>query len=101
MPLAALLNATCKRTSISATAKENEPLNFKTCVSNLEEVLGQDIESLRVVSDALQVGVLIQHGVVGVQEKVQGVLIQEVHLGRERKKYFLVGMQKPNTQHIV
>lgn len=70
------------------------------CVSNLEEVLGQDIESLRVVCDALQVGVLIQYGVVGVQEKVQGVLIQEVHLERETETHcFLIGMQ--NQMHNV
>lgn len=50
--------------------------------SDLEEVLGQDGKPLRVVSDALQIGVLIQYGVVGVQEEVQGVLVQEVHLGR-------------------
>lgn len=68
------------------------------CVSNLEEVLGQDGKSLRVVSDALQVGVLIQHGVVGVQEKVKGVLVQEVHLERDTKIHFccLLGMQKQN-----
>lgn len=64
------------------------------CVSNLEEVLGQDIESLRVVCDALQVWVLIQHGVVRVQEKVQGVLVQEVHLWTDTKIHgFLIGMQ--------
>lgn len=38
------------------------------------------------VTDALEVGVLIQHRVVGVQEKVKGVLVQEVHLEKDRKK---------------
>lgn len=32
------------------------------------------------VTDALQVGVLIQHRVVGVQEEVERVLVEEVHL---------------------
>lgn len=38
------------------------------------------------ITDALKVGVLIQHGVVGVQEKVKGVLVQEVHLEQEKTK---------------
>lgn len=71
------------------------------CVSNLEEVLGQHSESLRVVGDALQVGVLVQHGVVGVQEEVQRILVQEVHLRRYKKMLFLNRHAKPNTQHVV
>lgn len=38
------------------------------------------------IADALKVGVLMQHGVVGVQEKVKGVLVQEVHLEQEKTK---------------
>lgn len=53
------------------------------CGSNLEEVLGDDIESLCMIADAFEVGVLIQHRVVGVQEKVKGVLVQEVHLEQD------------------
>lgn len=53
------------------------------CDSNLEEVFGDDSESLRMITDALEVGVLIQDSVVCVQEKVKRVLVQEVHL----KKY--------------
>ena len=52
----------------------------KMSYSNLEEVFGEDSKSLRMITDALQVGVLIQHSVVGIQEKVKGVLVQEVHL---------------------
>lgn len=48
--------------------------------SYLEEVLGDEVESLRVVADALQVGVLVQHRVVRVQEEVERVLVQEVDL---------------------
>lgn len=35
------------------------------------------------IADALEVLVLVQHSVVGIQEKVKRVLVQEVHL----KKY--------------
>lgn len=65
---------------IIVTPKENSPIISNMCGSNLEEVLGEDSKSLRMVTDALKVGVLIQDGVVGVQEKVEGVLVQEVHL---------------------
>lgn len=44
---------------------------LKRCGSNLEEVLGEDRESLRMIADTLQVGILIQHSVVGIQEKVE------------------------------
>ena len=46
----------------------------------LEEVLGDEVQPLRVVADALQAGVLVQHRVVRVQEEVQRVLVQEVDL---------------------
>ena len=46
----------------------------------LEEVLGDDIQALGVVGEALQVAVLVQHRVVAVQEEVERVLVQEVHL---------------------
>lgn len=32
------------------------------------------------IADALEVGVFIQHSVVSIQEEVQGVLVEEVHL---------------------
>lgn len=32
------------------------------------------------VTDALEVGVFIEHSVVSIQEKVKGVLVEEVHL---------------------
>lgn len=38
------------------------------------------------IADALQVGVLVQHSMVGIQEKVKGVLVQEVHLEQDTKK---------------
>lgn len=46
----------------------------------LEEVLSDERESLWMVTDALEVGILIQHCVVGVQEKVKRVLVQKMHL---------------------
>ena len=46
----------------------------------LEEVLGDEVQPVRVVADALQTGVLVQHRVVRVQEEVQRVLVQEVDL---------------------
>jgi hypothetical protein len=46
----------------------------------LEEVLGYDGEALCVIGGTLQVGVLIQHVVVDVQEELQRVLVQEVNL---------------------
>lgn len=36
------------------------------------------------ITDALKVGVFIQHSVVGIQEKVQGVLVEEVHLEKSK-----------------
>lgn len=44
------------------------------------------------VADALEVGILIQHRVVGVQEKVKRVLVQEMHLEQETKNLRLVCM---------
>lgn len=38
------------------------------------------------IGDALEVGVLVQHRVVGIQEKVEGVLVQEVHLEQDTKR---------------
>lgn len=32
------------------------------------------------ITDALEVGVFIEHSVVRIQEKVKGVLVEEVHL---------------------
>lgn len=58
--------------------------------SNLEEVLGDDSKSLCVISCVLQVGILIQHSVVGVQEKVKRVLVQEVHLEHGAKKVSMI-----------
>lgn len=42
------------------------------------------------ISCVLQVGILIQHSVVGVQEKVKRVLVQEVHLEQGAKKVSMV-----------
>lgn len=47
---------------------------------NLEEIFSDGGQPLRMVTDVLEVGVLIQYCVVSVQEKVERVLIQEVHL---------------------
>lgn len=66
--------------------KKKSPFILKMCGSNLEEVLGEDSESLCMIADALKVGVLIQHGVVGIQEKVKGVLVQKVHLEQDKNK---------------
>lgn len=51
----------------------------------LEEVLGDVGEALGVVANALEVCVLVQHRVVDIQEEVQRVLVQEVHLEMDRK----------------
>lgn len=56
------------------------------CGPNLEEVFGEDSKSLWMIANALEVGVLIQHSVIGIQEKVKGVLVQEVHLEKNTKK---------------
>lgn len=50
-----------------------------TC-SNLEEVFGEDSQPLRMITDALEVGVFVEDRVVCVQEKLKGVLVEEVHL---------------------
>lgn len=46
----------------------------------LEQVLSDEGQALHVVTHTLQVGILIQHSMVDVQEKVERVLIKEVHL---------------------
>lgn len=71
--------------SITLIPKKS-PFILKMCGSNLEEVLGEDSESLCMIADALKVGVLIQHSVVGIQEKVKGVLVQKVHLEQDKNK---------------
>lgn len=73
-------------TLITKKKKKKSPFILKICGSNLEEVLGEDSESLCMIADALKVGVLIQHSVVGIQEKVKGVLVQKVHLERDKNK---------------
>lgn len=91
MPLAALLNTTYippkKQTWANCCFQSYDERKgvsvFKMCGSYLEEVLGDDGESLWMIADALEVLVLVQHSVVGIQEKVKRVLVQEVHL----KKY--------------
>ena len=52
-----------------------QPL-FVGWVTYLEQVFGDDVEALAVVTDALQVGVLIEDCVVDVQEQVEGILVQ-------------------------
>lgn len=58
------------------------------------------------VTDALKVGVLIQHGVVRVQEKVEGVLVQEVHLESYKNNllFYLVHIRqhsKKNSGYVI
>lgn len=38
------------------------------------------------ITYVLKVWVFIQHSVVGIQEKLKGVLVQEMHLEQDRKK---------------
>lgn len=78
MPLATRLNATWRTADVSATRATWCPP--RATPPHLEEVLGYDGEALRVVRDALEVGVLIQDVVVDVQEELQRVLVQEVDL---------------------
>jgi len=56
------------------------PETAKRWAPYLEEILRYDGEALRVVSDALEVRVLIQDVVINVQEELEGVLVQEVDL---------------------
>ena len=88
IPLAALLNATYRKNKNRMSIipiKGRQKGVLKVRGSNLEEILGDDSESLCVIADAFEVGVLIQHRVVGIQEEVKGVLVQEVHLGEDTK----------------
>lgn len=53
------------------------------------------------ISDALQVGILIQHRVVGIQEEVKGVLVQEVHLEQDKKDdKWLFGTHTSIRKHL-
>lgn len=45
-----------------------------------EQVFGDDIQSGRVVLDRTEFWVTVQHGVEHIEEKLEGVLVQEVHL---------------------
>lgn len=67
-----------RKQSLKIDSNQNN-ISAGTC-SNLEEVLGEDGESLRMIADALEVGVFVEHRVVRVQEKLEGVLVEEVHL---------------------
>lgn len=62
------------------TSQLPSPETAKCWALYLEEILCYDGEALRVVSDALEVWVLIQHVVINVQEKLEGVLVEEVDL---------------------
>lgn len=85
MPLATRLNATWGREratlrSLSHDLPPSRPDRAKRRALYLEEILRYDGEALRVVGDALEVGVLVQNVVINVQEELQGVLVQEVDL---------------------
>lgn len=87
MPRATRLNATWRqgtqraiRTLLSLDAHPRPPHQGSQPALYLEEVLGDDGQALRVVGDALQVGVLVQDVVVDVQEELQRVLVQKVDL---------------------
>lgn len=71
------------RPLLHSSRKENQAFIHQSRVSNLKKVFGDDSESLRMVADVLEVGVLVQHCVVRVQEEVKGVLVKEVHLKGE------------------
>lgn len=60
---------------------------FEMC-AYLKEVLGDVGEALSVVANTLEVSVLVQHRVVDIQEEVQRVLVQEVHLETDRYSTF-------------
>ena len=53
-------------------------------VGDLEQVFGDDGESLRVVLLVLQVGIVVEDGAEDVEEEVQRELVQEVHLKHTR-----------------
>lgn len=88
MPLATRLNATWGREwptlrSLSHDLPPSRPDRAKRQVLYLEEILRYDGEALRVVGNALEVGVLVQNIVINVQEELEGVLVQEVDLEGE------------------
>lgn len=53
---------------------------------NLEEILCDDGKTLRMVCDALQIGILVQDIVIDIQEKLERILVQKVDLKEKRKK---------------
>lgn len=71
---------TCTRASKQIPKKQNVWLIY------LEEVLSDEGEPLCMIAYALEVGVLVQHRVEGVQEKVKRVLVQEVYLEQDANK---------------
>lgn len=91
MPLATRLNATWaqeQETLLLPRDRVRPPPPPGKPAPHLEEVLRYAGEALRVVRDALQVGVLVQDVVVDVQEELERVLVQEVYLrGRDDRQH--------------
>lgn len=54
-------------------------------MSYLKQILGDEGQALHMVTHTLQVCILIQHSMVDVQEELEGVLIKEVHLQKEKE----------------
>ena len=63
-----------------AVLVQHSPSN--TIEWHLEQVLGDDGETRWMLCDSFGVWVLIQHRVEDLQEELQGILVQEVNLGR-------------------
>lgn len=54
---------------------------------NLEEILCDDGKTLGMVCYPLQIRVLVQDIVIDIQEKLEGVLVQEVYLKRGKHSH--------------
>lgn len=51
------------------------------------------------IGDALEVGVFVEHRVVCVQEKLEGVLVEEVHLEEKQHSLLMRFIFKKITQY--
>lgn len=69
-------------------------VSLHACVLYLEQVFGDDREALAMVTDILEVGVLIQDSVVDVQEEVKRILVQEMDLKKDIQSHVYPCSQK-------
>lgn len=96
---------------------ESEPVHVQhtashATINHLEQVGGNDGETLSIVADFLESSVVVQHGMEDVEEEVQRVLVEEVDLTQRvqrevnvaaslRQRQVLLGHRLDLADHLV